>query len=146
MGGESIATAAVLGLALAGCAVATPSTTPVATPIIAPTGEILIPVCPADADCSEDLIVGETRYGLTCVGVDPAAVAGDPLATGEGMFAEARVITGIPAKLWLAVRGDLPCRPAQEEPLEHEWYLVQSEVEPADLEEWGAVVGDAVLP
>jgi len=26
------------------------------------------------------------------------------------------------------------------------WYLAQSDVEPADLEEWGAVVGDAVLP
>jgi hypothetical protein len=26
------------------------------------------------------------------------------------------------------------------------WYLAQSDVEPADLGEWGAVVSDAVLP
>ena len=36
--------------------------------------------------------------------------------------------------------------PAQDEPLEHEWYLVQADVTQADLEGWGEAVGDIVLP
>lgn len=148
MRGQSIGAAVVtaLALALTACGAPTTSATPVETPIIAPAGEILIPVCPADATCSEDFVVGETRYGLICEGVDPAAISDEPLATDEGMFTEVRVITGIPSELWVAVRGDLPCRPAQEAPLEHEWYLAQSDVETADLEEWGEAVADVVLP
>ncbi|MDX6532308.1 MAG: hypothetical protein QOF68_52, partial [Gaiellales bacterium] len=39
-----------------------------------------------------------------------------------------------------------PCLPAQNEPLEHEWYLAQSDITQADLQEWGEAVGQVTLP
>jgi hypothetical protein len=143
--GGAVAIALVAGTA---CAASSPSPTqtPMPTPIVAPPGRILVPPCDDGGACGEGFIVGEHFYGLICVGVDPAAVAHETLATGEGTYAEARVITGLPPGLWLAVRGDLPCLPVQDEPLEHEWYLVQGDATQAQLEEWGDVVGDIVLP
>jgi hypothetical protein len=132
--------------ALVACGAAVPSLTPTPSPIVAPPGTIVIPECGDSEDCEEGFVVGGRFYGLTCFGVDPAAVAGDALAVGEGTYAEVREITAIPPGLWLAVRGDVPCLPAQNEPLEHEWYLAQSDVTPADLHEWGEAVGQVTLP
>jgi hypothetical protein len=63
--------------------------------------------------------------------------------TGEGMFVETRTITSIPSDLWLAVRGDIPCRP-----LDLDWYLAMNEggISPEILEEWGPTVGEVIIP
>lgn len=106
----------------------------------------MTPPCDDTGACGDGFIVGEHLYGLICIGVDPEAVPQEVLATGDDTYAEARAITGLPSDLWLAVRGDLPCQPAQGEPLEHEWYLAQSDTTPAHLEEWGGAVRDIVLP
>jgi hypothetical protein len=81
---------------------------------------------------------------LICVGVDPRAVNDEPFATGTGIYAEAREIVGIPSDVWLAVRGRIPCA-GDDGRLAHQWYLVQAEVTPALLEQWGEAIGAVVL-
>jgi hypothetical protein len=110
---------------------------------VAAPGEMLIPDCPADAACADGFVVGDQYYMLVCSGVDPVAVADETLATGEGMFTETRSITGIPSELWLAVRGDIPCRP-----LDHDWYFAMNpdRISPGALEEWGPAVGEVTIP
>jgi len=141
----AVTAGAVLVFVLAACGA--PSPTPTPTPIptlpVAAPGEILIPACPDNADCADGFVVGDQYYSLVCSGVDPAAVADATLATGEGMFVETRTITNIPSDLWLAVRGDVPCRP-----LDHDWYLVMNEggISPEALEEWGPTVGEVIIP
>lgn len=88
-------------------------------------GALVVPSCPGDL-CTEGVNVGDRFYALLCWGVDSAAVANESLASGSGMFEEVRAIEGLPPELWLAARGELPCRPAQDQPLEHEWYVLES--------------------
>lgn len=138
-------TALLVAATLVACAAPRPTATPAPTrPAVSP-GEILIPACPADADCGEGFVVGETFYGLICQGVDPAAVANQALATGDGIFAEVRAIGDLPPETWLAVRGDLPCLPAEGGSLEHEWYLAQSEVDAEDLDDWANELREVIL-
>jgi hypothetical protein len=91
-------------------------------------------------------VVGDTLYGISCHGVEPIAVEDETLAQGSGTYEEARAIEGIPTDLWLAVRGDLACLPAPDEPLLYEWYLAHGETTQADIEEWGEQVADVTLP
>lgn len=127
---------------LAGCAAPPPTPTPLPTLPVAAPGEILIPPCP-DGDCADGFVVGDRYYLLVCSGVDPAALVDEALATGEGMFTETRSIMGIPSALWLAVRGDVPCRP-----LDHDWYFAMNpdRISPEALEEWGPAVGEVTIP
>ena len=132
--------------ALVACSAAVPSLTPTPSPIVAPPGTIVIPECDDTGACSDGFVVGDQFYGLTCSGVDPAAVAGQTLAIGNETYAEVRELTAIPPSLWLAVRGDVPCLPADDEPLRYEWYLAQSDPTQAELDEWGEAVRQALLP
>ena len=132
--------------ALVACSATMPTLTPTPSPIVAPPGTIVIPECDDTGGCGEGFVVGDRFYGLTCSGVVPAAVAGEALAIGNGTYAEVREITAIPPRLWLAVRGEVPCLPAENEPLQHEWYLAQSDTTPADLNEWEEAVRQALLP
>ena len=116
------------------------------TGLVAPSGEILIPPCPASAACLGGFVVGDTIYGISCHGVEPTAVAEETLARGTGEFEEARAIKGIPPHLWLAVRGDLACRPDDGGSLHYEWYLAGGEWTQAEFEEWGQRVADLTLP
>jgi hypothetical protein len=104
------------------------------------------PPCPASAGCLGGFVVGETAYGISCHGVDATAVSAEILGRGAGTFQEARALEGIPAHLWLAVRGDLPCRPAGGGPLHYEWYLAQGEWSLAEYEEWSQRVAALTLP
>ena len=89
-------------------------------------------------------MVGNTLYGLLCQGVDPAAISRENSATGDGIFAEVRAIEDLPPEMWLAVRGDLPCLPADGGPLEHEWYLAQAD-DAEHLDEWGDALREVIL-
>ena len=135
-----------LAIVTSGCLANSPSALDSATGLVAPSGEILIPPCPASAACLGGFVVGDRHYGISCHGVEAGAVSDETLAVGTGTYEEARVIEGIPSRLWLAVRGDLPCRPGNEAPLLYEWYLAGSEATPAQLEEWGEAVADLTLP
>lgn len=139
----AVAAGAVLVFVLAACAAPSPTPTPVPTLPVAAPGEILIPVCPDNADCADGFVVGDQYYLLVCSGVDPAAVANATLARGEGMFVETRTISNIPSDLWLAVRGDVPCLP-----LDHDWYFAMNpeRISTEALEEWGPAVGEVTLP
>lgn len=139
----AVAVGALAVLVLAACAAPAGTSTPIPTLPVAAPGEILIPACPDDADCADGLVVGDQYYMLVCSGVEPDAVAGETLAAGDGMFVEARTITGIPSELWLAVRGEIPC-----EPLDHEWYFAMNGdgVDSGILEQWGEAVGEVTIP
>jgi len=93
-------------------------------PVFGPT-ELAVPSCPGDV-CTEGVNVGDDFYALMCWGVDPAAVSEQVVASGSGVFEEARPIDGLPPALWLAVKGELPCQPAAGEPLEYDWYLLEN--------------------
>ena len=137
----------MLAIALVGCATIAPSALDSAAGLIAPPGEIVLPPCPASAACLGGFVVGSTHYGISCHGIEPTAVDDEPLARGHGEYQEARAIEGIPAELWLAVRGDLPCRPSMGEPLLYEWYLAGSTMSTqADREDWGERVTSLTLP
>jgi hypothetical protein len=86
---------------------------------------LALPSCPGDV-CTEGVNVDDRFYALMCWGVDPAAVLDDVVASGSGVFEEVRPIAGLPPDLWLAVKGELPCRPASSGPLEYEWYLLEN--------------------
>jgi len=108
---------------------------------------ITTPFCPEGVTCGEGFVVDGRFYGLICVGVQPRAVTGLVVAEGDGKFTEARSLRDLPTELWLAVRGDLPCHPSEDEPLEHERYLAQAEgITPADLERYGPILGDVTIP
>ena len=137
---------AVIALAASGCATGSSPGFTESTGLVAPSGEILRPPCPASAGCVEGFLVGQTVYGLSCHGVQAAAVGEEVLARGDGVYEEARAIEDIPPELWLAVRGDVPCAPAEGEPLLYDWYLATSEPTPADLERWGERVRNFTVP
>jgi hypothetical protein len=90
--------------------------------------------------------VGKTAYGISCHGVDATAVSDEILGRGAGAFQEARALEGIPAHLWLAVRGDPPCRPAAGGPIHYEWYLAHGEWTQREYEEWAERVAALTLP
>lgn len=140
---SAVAFGALVVLMLAACAAPSGTSTPIPTLPVAAPGEILIPDCPADAGCADGFVVGDQYYMLVCSGVQPGAVAGEALASGQGMFLESRTIAGIPSELWLAVRGDLPCQP-----LDHEWYLAMNSdgLSPEALEQWGDALGEVTIP
>lgn len=115
------------------------------TAIVAPSGQIVVPPCPASAGCGDEFVVGDRSYGLICAGVDPTAVEDEPIARGDAEYAEVREIDGLPPHLWVAVRGDLPCQPSTGAPLEHEWYLVQGNTTPTDIADWGRAVTEIVV-
>lgn len=133
-------------LVLVGCATAGATDPGSPTRLVAPSGEIMRPPCPASAACLGGFVVGDTLYGISCHGVEPTAVEDEAIATGDATFAEVRAIRGVPTDLWMAVRGDLPCLPREGEPLAYDWYLAIGELTEADLEEWGARVADITLP
>lgn len=139
----AVATGVLAISTLVACSAPPPAPSELPTPLVAPPGEILIPECRDEAACADGFVVADPNYLLVCSGVDPAAVAEETLASGQGMFVETRGITDIPSEFWVAVRGDIPC-----EPLDHEWYLAMNGdgISPADLEEWGDAVGEATIP
>lgn len=139
--------AAVLAIIISGCAAVAPSALDSAAGLVAAPGEIVLPPCSASASCLGGFVVGSTHYGFSCHGIEPSAVDDEPLARGHGEYQEARAIEGIPAELWLAVRGDLPCRPSMGEPLLYEWFLAGSTMSTqAEREEWGERVASLTLP
>ena len=140
------ALAAALALALLGCASVTPSRADSASGLVAPSGQILLPPCPASAACLDGFVVGDTHYGISCYGIEPTDVEDETLARGSRQYDEARAIKGIPPDLWLAVRGDLACAPREGEPLLYEWYLAHGPTTQADIEEWGQRVAELTLP
>ena len=137
---------AALALVAAGCIGASSPDLSAPTDLVAPSGKILLPPCPASAGCLEGFVVGRTPYGISCHGVETTAVDDEVVARGEGKYQEARLIEGIPPELWLAVRGDLPCHPENGRPLLYEWYLASGDLTPADLERWGTRVTNVTLP
>lgn len=143
---ELAAALVALAIGATSCAAVSPSSLDSPTGLVAPPGEILVPPCPASAACLGGFVVGETLYGISCHGVEPTAVTDETLARGSGTYQEARVIEGVPPHLWLAVRGDVPCRPASDAPLHYEWYLARGESTQAEFEEWGRRVADLTLP
>lgn len=137
---------AVMVLVLSGCAASSPVSLDLPEGLVAPSGQIVLPPCPASAGCEDGFVVGDSFYGISCFGVEPAAVDDETLARGTRTYEEARAIEGVPPELWLAVRGDLPCLPSEGQPLLYEWYLAHGETAPADIEEWGERVRDVTLP
>ena len=139
----AVATGVLAISTLVACSAAPIAPSQLPTPLVAPPGEILIPECPDEAACADGFLIADQYYLLVCSGVDPAAVAEEPFASGEGMFVETRAITDIPSEFWLAVRRDIPC-----EPLDHDWYLAMNgdAIGPGDLEEWGEAIGEATVP
>ena len=94
----------------------------------APPGQLETPECLDGGACVEGFLYDGRVYGLLCTGVKPDAVSGTVVASGQGVYEEARPIEGLATTRWLAVRGArLPCQPAVGEPLEHEWYLALSD-------------------
>ena len=87
---------AALALVLVGCASVTPVGTDSATGLVAPSGQILLPPCPASAACLDGFVVGDTLYGISCHGIEPTAVEDETLARGSRQYDEARAIEGIP--------------------------------------------------
>lgn len=111
-----------------------------------PSGVLVVPTCDDDAACSDGFALNDRFFSLLCLGVDPAAVTDDVAGTGSEVYTEARAIRGLPSELWLAVRGDLPCLPAEGEPLEHEWYLSEyADVSPGEQQEYGSIVSEVLI-
>ena len=91
-------------------------------------GQLQSPDCLDEGACVEGFAYDGRVYGLICTGVKPDAVSATVVASGQGVYEEARPIDGLAATQWLAVRGEqLPCQPSVGEPLEHEWYLALSD-------------------
>jgi len=107
-----------LGLAL--CALIVVS----ACSSLPPAGQLHSPDCLDEGACGEGFGYDGRVYGLICTGVKPDAVAATVVASGQGVYEQARPIEGLATTDWLAVRGaQLPCQPAVGKPLKHEWYL-----------------------
>ncbi len=135
----------VMVMGLAGCAAPPAPTTPT-TRETAVSGSLVEPTCDDQEGCGEGVAIGERFFSLQCLGVDPSALTDDVVAIGDGAYEEARAIEGLPPELWLAVRGDLPCRPTPDEPPEHEWYLLTSdEISPEQLQEYGPMVSNRLV-
>ena len=112
----------------------------------APSGVLVVPTCDDNGACGEGFALNDRFYSLLCLGVDPAVVTDGVEGIGDEVYAEARVIRGLPSKLWLAVRGELPCLPAAGEPLEHEWYLSEyADVSPSERQEYGSTVSEVLV-
>ena len=95
---------------------------------VPPPGQLETPECLDGGACVQGFAYDERVYGLICTGVKPDAVSATVVASGRGVYEEARPIDGLATTRWLAVRGaQLPCQPAAGEPLEHEWYLAMSD-------------------
>lgn len=93
-----------------------------------PPGQLQSPDCLDEGACGEGFAYDGRVYGLICTGVKPDAVSATVVASGQGVYEEARPIDGLATTHWLAVRGaQLPCQPTVGEPLEHEWYLAKND-------------------
>lgn len=107
---------------------------------------LVVPTCPPPGDCGEGVAHQDRFYALSCWGVVSDAVGEAVVATGDTVFREARAITGLPPEFWLAVRGDLPCRPADGAPLAHTWYLIAFGDVPSEVQqEHGARISSVVI-
>jgi hypothetical protein len=96
-----------------------------------PSEQLQSPDCEDQGACGEGFTHDGRVYGLICTGVRPDAVVDRVVASGQGVYEEARPIQGLATTNWLAVRGaDLPCQPAVGEPLTHEWYLAKADQHP----------------
>lgn len=106
----------------------------------------MVPTCPENVSCTDGVALEDRLYYFTCRPVDPEAVTEDVIGTGQDIVTEARGVRGLPADLWMAAKGDLPCRPSAFAPLEHEWYLVEfGDIEFEELQEYAEAVNDIVI-
>jgi len=68
-------------------------------------GHLQSPHCLDEGACGDGFAYDGRVYGLICTGVKPDSVSATVVASGQGVYEEARPIDGLATTRWLAVRG-----------------------------------------